>query len=125
MSWEGCEIRELSGRGREFTLADPDLTWIAVNYQARLLFCRSECMIGGPFTLQMADALHDLDPNERAALGPLLALYPDTLTRLEMSPDGTLRGTSASGTLLTVPPDPQYADWNICGLWCPPCDFTH
>jgi hypothetical protein len=124
MPWEGCEIRESPDGGREFQLADPVLSWIRVDHQSRLQFGKAELVIECPFTLRVGGAQHDLDPKNRDALGPLLGLYPDTAETLTMTPDGTLTAVFASGSSLTVPPDPRYEAWNICGFWCPPGGFT-
>jgi hypothetical protein len=92
------------------------LSWIRVDHQSRLQFGQAELVIENAFTLRVAGAVHQLDPDERSALGPLLALYPDTMALLAMSPDGTLRGTFASGSSLTIPPHPYYEAWGLCGF---------
>lgn len=123
MTWEGCEIRAQPDGGREFLLADPALSYIRIDGQSRLHFGKAELAIECPFTLQVGDTVHQLDPQDRASIGPLLTLYPDTITQLLMSSGGTLRATFASGALLTVEPHPRFEAWNICGFWCSPGGF--
>jgi Family of unknown function (DUF6188) len=123
MPWEGCEIRELPDGGRVFELAEPMLSYIRIDHQTRLQFGEAELVIECPFSLRAADATHELDPEQRAALGPLLALYPDTMASLVMSPDGTLTATFESGRSVVVRPDRRYEAWNIGGFWCRPGGF--
>jgi len=77
-----------------------------------------------PFTLRSGDEVDKFDPQDRARLGPLLALYPGRVERMAMTPDGTLEATFASGTVLSVPPHPRFEAWNIAGFWCPPGGFS-
>jgi Family of unknown function (DUF6188) len=104
--------------GGEFALAEPALSWIRIDHQCRIQFRQAELVIECAFTLQDNGAVHELESSQRVALGPLVALYPDTITQLTMSPDSTLLGTFASGRALTVP-HPRFEAWNIGGFWCP------
>jgi hypothetical protein len=124
MSYPGVQIIETAGGGREFVIAEPELTWIRVDFQTRLQFRDAELVIETPFSLTRAATEQHLDPNDRAGLGPLLALYPDTLQRMTMTPDGTLTAVFTSGVSLTVRPDPHYEAWNVGGFWCTPGGFT-
>lgn len=63
--------------------------------------------------LTTASSAWQLDPEDRARLGPLLALYPDTLTAAIALPDGSLRLELMSGAVLTVPPDPKFEAWEV------------
>jgi Family of unknown function (DUF6188) len=74
-----------------------------------------EVVIESPFTLRAGGREYALDPRERGALGPLLALYPDTLNAASTGSDGTLHLTLASGATITVPPNPLYEPWQIVG----------
>jgi hypothetical protein len=123
MSWPGCEIRELPDGSRSFEVVEPGLNWIRIDYQTRLQFGVAELAIESPFSLRVGDTVLNLDPNDRRGLGPLLALYPDSLTHLTMAPDGTLEAAFASGAVLTVLPDPRFEAWSIGGFWCPPGGF--
>lgn len=109
--------------GREFVLADPDIAFLAVNFQTRLQFGKAELVIETPFTLTTNDGSYALDPNHRDQLGPLLGIYPDRVERLVMSPNGRLTATFVSGVSLTVEPNDHYEAWNIDGFWCPPGGF--
>ncbi len=92
---------------------DADLSWIRVDHQTRLQFGESEIVIETPFLLTTASGAWQLDPEDRAGLGPLLALYPDTLTAAIALPDGSLRLELRSGAVLTVPPDPKFEAWQV------------
>jgi hypothetical protein len=109
---------------RTFELADTTLTFVRVDFQTRLQFGRSEVIIETPFRLVVGGATHDLDPNDRAGLGPLLALYPDALADLTMSSRGTLTATFASGAVVTIEPDERYEAWSVDGFSCPPGGFS-
>jgi hypothetical protein len=118
VSYPGVQIIETADGGREFVLAERGLTWIRIDFQTRLQFGEAELVIETPFRLSRANAEHSLDPKDRAGLGPLLALYPDTLGRMTMTAEGTLSALFVSGATLTVPPDPRYEAWNLGGFWC-------
>ncbi len=90
----------------------------------RLQFGDAELVIECPFVLRMAEAVFLLDPSHRAGLGPVLALYPNQLSRLAMAPDGSLEAEFASGATLQVVPDPRYEAWSIGGFSCPPGGFA-
>jgi hypothetical protein len=123
-SWPGCEIRELPDGGREFILDEPRLGFIRISVQSRLQFGDAHLEIEQPFTLTTKGGTFQLDPEDRAALGPLLSLYPDEIARVAMRPDGTLDATFASGSTLVVRPHPKYEAWSIGGFWCPPGGFA-
>jgi hypothetical protein len=109
---------------RVFEVAEPSLSWIRIDYQTRLQFGEAELVVEGPFRLRVGGRECLLDPNDRGALGPLVGLYPDTLMRLTMAPDGTLEATFASGAVVSVPPHPRFESWSIGGFWCPPGGFV-
>ncbi len=94
-------------------VADPELTFIRVDHQARLQFGESEIVIESPFQLAAAGTVHALDPQDRSGLGPLLAVYPDRLNAAGAQADGTLRLTFISGAAVTVAPDPQFEAWQV------------
>jgi hypothetical protein len=122
--WEGCEITEIEGGRREFHLAEARLSWIRIDDQTRLQFGKAELWIETPFSLARAGEIANLDPRNRAALGPLLSIYPDAAQEVGMAPDGTLTVVFESGATLSVPPDPNYESWHICGFDCPPGGFA-
>lgn len=117
-SWPGCAIRVLPDGGRSFDLADRELSWIRVDYQARLQFGDAELVIETPFELRVDERADTLDPNDRAGLGPLLSLYPGTNIEVTMAPEGTLWVTFVGGASLIVPPHPKYEAWSIAGFCC-------
>jgi hypothetical protein len=110
--------------GQQFDVDEPTLTYLRVNFQTRLQFGRTEVVIESPFRLTVGDAVYDLDPNDRSGLGPLLALYPDTLDRLTMSARGTLTLSFVSGASVTVEPDEHYEAWSVGDFICPPGGFN-
>jgi hypothetical protein len=97
------------------TLAPCDLTFIRINHQARLQFEEVEVVIESKFQLHRGDRRIDLDPGDRAGLGPLLTLYPATLTVASIDGDGTLRLCFDNGDSIAVPPDVAYEPWQIGG----------
>lgn len=126
-SWPGCAIRELPGGGREFDPVDRELTYIGVDHQARLQFGDAELVIETPFELRAGDHVQTLDPNDRAGLGPGLALYPATNIKASMSPEGTLQVTfgrvgrcDSHNGVETIGTEPGVAD----RAWCP-VPMTH
>jgi hypothetical protein len=104
------------GDGWRFEIEASDLTYVAVNFQTRLRFGSTEVVIESPFDLTVDGRTHRLDPNARAMLGPLLAMYPDTITEASADADGVLRLTFVSGATITVPPSDQYEAWSVVGL---------
>ena len=111
----GQESPERVQGGWRFRLDDPVLTMVAVNFQTRLRFGSAEFVIESPFDLHAAGAMHHLDPDHRAELGPLLDIYPDSARDAVADSDGTLRLTFAAGATITVRPDPQYEAWSFLG----------
>jgi hypothetical protein len=104
-----------------------DLTLISVNYQASLHVDDYAVMLGTKFVLHAPNAqtTHILDPEVRADLGPLLALFPDAVVNAGANSDASLRLVFASGAVLTVEADPQYEAWQVSGpdgflVVCPP-----
>jgi hypothetical protein len=116
-------IEKLVGGAIRFSLTEPQISWIRIDYQARIQFGEAELVIETPFELIVAGQTYQLDPNDRAELGPFTALYPDTATDILMSSNGTLGVTFASGTKLVVPPHTQYEAWSLGGFWCVPGGF--
>lgn len=119
-------IRDTDGSTRQGKTAHPrdfsaiaveerDLSFIRVDHQLRFQFGGTEIVIESPFTLVSDGEAHELDPGQRAALGPVLALYPDALLALAVGTDGDLRLGFESGASLTVPPDPHFEAWEVSG----------
>lgn len=102
-----------------------DLTFIRIDHQTRLQFEATEIVVESPFVLQHGDATYPLDPRERAGLGPVLALYPDTLVEAAVDDEASLRLHFASGASITVWQNPHYEAWQVSGpdhylVVCPP-----
>ena len=68
-------------------------------------------MIESPFVLESASTRHELDPDDRAALGPVLALYPDSLFAATVDRGGTLALRFANGASITFRQHPSYEAW--------------
>jgi hypothetical protein len=103
--------------GTEWALKlDPsDLTWIVIDHSIRLRFGDAVVTIENDFVLRRGFAEHVLDPGEREELGPLLALYPDSLTAGSVDVDGTLHLTFLSGATIEVAACDQYEAWQVQG----------
>jgi Family of unknown function (DUF6188) len=102
-----------------------DLTFIRVDHQSRLQFEGTEVMIESAFELRTAGVIHELDPEDRAGLGPFLNLYPDTLAAGFVEPDCSLHVDFVSGTQIIVRQHARYEAWQISGpgsrlVVCPP-----
>ena len=110
---DGCRIRELPDGGREFVLDEPVLSYIRIDHRTRLQFGRTEVAIDSPFVLALAGAVHRLDPRQRDALGPLLALFPGSLRWLWASVGGELTAAFDGGARVTVAPDPVGKAWSV------------
>ena len=72
------------------TFAPSDLTFVRIDHQARLQFEEVEVIIENAFLLEIGAEHFDLDPEDRAGLGPLLSLYPSTLESATLDDDRTL-----------------------------------
>jgi Family of unknown function (DUF6188) len=105
----------LAGSDWQMDIEDPDLSFVRIDHQTRLQFGDVEVMIESPFVLTIAGADHLLDPGDRWGLGPLLGLYPDSLTASRVDPDGTLLLNFAGGASVAVPQDVNYEAWSVIG----------
>jgi hypothetical protein len=122
---QGPFVTRSDGSQSPGTTADPadwtlqlppcDLTFIRVDHQARLQFDEVEVVIETEFRLCRGGRQFDLDPGDRAGLGPFLALYPAALTLASVDGDGTLRLAFDTGDSIAVPPHPAYEPWQIRG----------
>ena len=54
-----------------------------------------------------------LDPEKRAELGPLAAIYPTCLVSAVIEPNLTLQLTFEDGARIDVPQDREYEAWQI------------
>jgi hypothetical protein len=105
----------IEGEGWRFDFEEPALTLIGVNHQTRLHFGSTEVVIETPFHLDVGERTYPLDPSHRSGLGPLLTIYPDTLTDAVATTKGVLRLSFQSGSTLIVPPNPQGDAWSVVG----------
>lgn len=101
------------------------ITYISVNHQTRLQFDDVEVVIESPFVLSADGVEHQLDPQDRSGLGPLLNVYPDDLLAAVTRRDCSLTLEFASGATIFVEQDPHYEAWQIDGpgsrlVVCPP-----
>ncbi|MHB1535011.1 MAG: DUF6188 family protein [Acidimicrobiales bacterium] len=104
-----------AGDARALRIPKSDLTFIRIDHQTRLRFDDTEVVIESPFVLHVGEATYNLDPGERAALGPVLALYPDTLEHAAVDDSATLMLWFTSGASITVKQDDQYEAWQVNG----------
>jgi hypothetical protein len=103
------------GENRELRLSPGDLSFIRIDHQTRLQFGSTEVVIECPFTLAREGVVHELDPEQRRDLGPLLQLYPDRLDSATVNDEATLRLEFASGASIIVPQDFHYEAWQVNG----------
>ena len=92
-----------------------DLSFIRIDHQTRLQFGGTEVVIESPLVLEVSGNCYELDPGERATLGPVLSLYPDSLSSASVDNAGTLFLRFASGATIRVDQDPQFEAWQVNG----------
>jgi len=97
------------------SVPEADLTFVCVNHQTRFQFGATEVIIESGFRLTVEGREHDLDPTDRALLGPALTLYPGTLVHAFAAPGGTLTLDFANGARIEVPADQNYEAWQVNG----------
>lgn len=97
------------------TLAPAALTFVRIDHQTRLQFEEVEVIIENAFSLEIGANHYDLDPGDRAGLGPLLSLYPSTLESASLGDDGTLHLSFDNGRSISVPPHAVYEAWQVSG----------
>ena len=97
------------------TIAPREMSFVRVDHQTRLQLEDVEIVIEGRFLLHRDGSEFELDPADRQALGPVLALYPTTLTAASIGTDGTLHLGFDNGAAIAVPPDLKYEPWRIIG----------
>jgi hypothetical protein len=102
-----------SAENRTLTIDETDLTYICIDHQARLQFGKAEIVIECPFLLTVDNVVHRLDPQTRIDLGPLLALYPASLSAAYVSKGAALHLDFDNGATVVVPQDPQYEAWQV------------
>jgi len=92
-----------------------DLDWIMVDHTVRLGFGPATAVLLSAFQIVIEGAEQDLGPAQRGGLGPLLELYPNSLSSALVEDDGTLRLSLASGAAIVCPPSPAYEAWQVSG----------
>jgi hypothetical protein len=110
---EGRTVR--AGTDWSLTLRPCDLTYIVIDHSISLTFDDAVVRIANPFVLRSDGVVVELDPGDRASLGPLLALYPDTLAYGSVTSTGILTLGFRSGATIEVPPCPSYEAWQVAG----------
>jgi hypothetical protein len=53
-SWPGSAIEKLPGGGVRFSLTEPQITYLRIDYQARIQFGEAELVIEAPFELTVS-----------------------------------------------------------------------
>jgi len=102
--------------GDERALRSPkaDLSFVRIDHQARLQFEDTEVVIEAPFVFQVGEVTYSPDPDTRAELGPVPALYPGTLDAT-VDEYATLTLRFASAASITVAQDSRYEAWQVNG----------
>ena len=108
-------VTNRAGDDRALRLPKADLSFLRIDHQTRLQFDTTEVVIESPFVLQANGSTYRLDPGDRAGLGPLLAIYPDTLVDATVDGSAILVLRFASGASITVEQDPSYEAWQVNG----------
>jgi hypothetical protein len=100
-------------QARVLPIEHVDLSYIRVDFRVGLQFGRVGIVIGCPFVLTVDDVVHRLDPEEGIGLGPLLALYPASLSAAYVTDEAALHVEFDGGATIVVPPDAQYEAWEV------------
>src|SRR4051794_30878065 len=97
-----------------FDFDGADLEQVVVNFQVRLWFNGSrEIVFTTPLVLHRGDDLIELDPEDRATVGPVLALYPDVALEVSVSNASVLTVRFRSGASITAQPHPMHEAWEV------------
>lgn len=81
----------------------------------------AELAIETPFLLRDPDGQwHELDPGTGASLAPVLDLFGQTVTSVEIRGKGALHLTFGNGAELHVGPDHNYESWHLTGIGIDP-----
>ncbi|ALC23199.1 hypothetical protein SPRI_4893 [Streptomyces pristinaespiralis] len=76
----------------------------------------AELVLETPFLLRdAAGEWHELDPGTGVSLAPVLALYGQSVTSVDVRDSGALVVDFQDGAGLWVGPDPQYESWHLTG----------
>src|SRR5262245_8042155 len=89
-----------------------DLAWIRIDHQIQMEFWSAYVTISTGFSLTNRGVNHRLDPEDRAGLGPLLAIYPTELIS-GTEARGTLSLEFSDGVSISVPQDRDYEAWAV------------
>jgi hypothetical protein len=69
-----------------------------------------------PFSLRdAAGVLHELEPGTGSRLAPVLDLFNNTVSTVEIGHRGALHLGFADRAELRVPPHPQFESWQLIG----------
>jgi hypothetical protein len=114
---DGSQSPGTTVRASDWTLtfAPAALTFVRIDHQVRLQFEEAEVVIESASSVEIGDKRYDLDPGDRAGLGPLLSMYPATLESASLGDDGTLHLSFDNAGSISVPPDAVYEAWQISG----------
>ncbi len=74
-----------------------------------------ELRIESDFTFADDNGGHTYEPDEHAALGPVLTLHQAVVSSAEVLKDGHLIVLFADGRSLRVPPDDEFEAFNVAG----------
>jgi len=105
----------VAGGDWDVPVQDRELSFIRVDHQTRLQFGATEVVIECPFRLQHGGKEHEIDPEQRDMLGPVLDLYPGALRSATVTADCALTLELVSGSSISIPPHPSYEAWQIKG----------
>jgi hypothetical protein len=103
-----------AARNRTLPIEHTDLDFIRIDHQARLQFGEVEIVIECPFVVTLDGVAHRLDPRARGDLGPLLAVYPASLSVAYISEAAALHLEFDSGATIVVAADADYEAWQVC-----------
>jgi hypothetical protein len=76
----------------------------------------AELVVETPFLFRdAAGEWHELDPGTGASLAPVLALYGQSVTAVDVRDRGALVVDFHDGAGIRVGPDPQFESWHLTG----------
>ncbi len=81
----------------------------------------AELVLETPFLFRDAGGeWHEIDPGTGVSLAPVLALFGQTLTGVDVREHGALVIDFQDGAGLWIGPDPQFVSWHLAGLGVAP-----
>ncbi|UCM88902.1 DUF6188 family protein [Streptomyces marincola] len=109
--------RALVGAGVERTAFDYQVRLLLRTYPASMIGAvDAELVVETPFLIRPpGDSWHELTPGSGVSLAPVLGLFGQSITTVDIYGRGMLTLDFGDGASLRVPPDAQFESWRLDG----------